>query len=91
MTEETFLRILQKDYYKVAAPTFGKTLIAIGVPKFGISDEEYTHTAVYLGTSKNGVQYVWSKNGLGQKPFIETLDANKARWKGNTVLGMYNN
>lgn len=48
---------------------FGETLI-----RFGNSAGNTTHSATYLGTSKNGTVYTWSKNGNSDKPGVYTVD-----------------
>ncbi len=48
---------------------FGETLI-----RFGNSAGNTTHSATYLGTSKNGTIYTWSKNGNSDKPGVYTVD-----------------
>lgn len=47
---------------------FSKTLI-----RFGNSAGRTTHSATYLGTSKDGTVYTWSKNGASEKPGIYTI------------------
>jgi RHS repeat-associated protein len=47
---------------------FSKTLI-----RFGNSAGRTTHSATYLGTSKDGTVYTWSKNGASEKPSIYTI------------------
>jgi hypothetical protein len=90
MSEAEFQHNLNNYYEKVEHPTFGKTIIGIGTPAWGLSENYYSHAAVYIGTSKNGTQYIWTKNGFGNKPFIESVEANKVRWSGKTVLGIFN-
>lgn len=49
---------------------FSRTLI-----RLGNSAGQTVHSATYLGTSKNGTIYTWSKDGNSAQPSIKTLDA----------------
>ena len=47
---------------------FGHTII-----RLGNESGRTMHSATYLGTSKDGTIYTWSKNGSGYKPQVYTL------------------
>ncbi|GGH31400.1 hypothetical protein GCM10011418_44160 [Sphingobacterium alkalisoli] len=53
---------------------FGKTVLSFGGEKFSLFDfgmvSDTKHGAVYLGTSKNGTEYTWSKNGYFYTPKV---------------------
>jgi RHS repeat-associated protein len=56
---------------------FGHTVVRFAESKYSIIHGKYsftTHAATYLGTSKNGTQYFWSKNGNYRIPGVFTLD-----------------
>ncbi|MCY1660426.1 hypothetical protein [Chryseobacterium sp. SL1] len=58
---------------------FGRTILAwkgdVESKYFGMTVDKtkgFTHAATYLGTSRNGTEYTFSKNGQGVNPKIET-------------------
>jgi RHS repeat-associated protein len=58
---------------------FGET--AIRFAETGWTGANFTtHGATYLGTSKDGVVYVWSKEGRVEAPIITTLDKCIENW-----------
>ena len=61
---------------------FGITLI-----RFGNSAGNTVHSATYLGTSKNGTVYTWSKEGNVAKPGIYTVEQLEKKW-GGEVQGL---
>ena len=61
---------------------FGITLI-----RFGNSAGNTVHSATYLGTSKDGIVYTWSKEGNVAKPGIYTIDQLETKW-GGEVQGL---
>lgn len=55
---------------------FGQTVIRFAETNFSILNGSYsetTHGATYLGTSRDGTQYTWSKNGAYSIPGIFTV------------------
>jgi hypothetical protein len=63
---------------------FSKTLIT-----YEDKNENTVHSATYLGTSKNGTIYVWTKDGPMEKPKIGTSTSVAKRWK-STITGYFN-
>ncbi len=61
---------------------FGKTVVAF-------ADDQNTHAATFLGTSKNGTKYTWSKDGPRFTPQIKTVEELKEDWGKN--VRYYNN
>jgi RHS repeat-associated protein len=55
---------------------FGSTVVAFG-------DSQTEHAATYLGTSKDGTQYTWSKGGIKPAPKVETVPALKTEYGKN--------
>lgn len=55
--------------------TFSRTLV-----RFGNSAGNTEHSATYLGTSRNGTIYMWSKNGNSDKPGIYTVKELKSMY-----------
>lgn len=56
---------------------FGHTLTRFAKTRYSLLHGNYsetTHAATYLGTSNNGTQYFWSKNGRSAKPGIFSLE-----------------
>jgi RHS repeat-associated protein len=71
---------------------FGQTLI-----RYGDSNGQTVHAATYLGTSKNGTIYSFSKEGNILPPSIQTTSQSQNKWGGTiqglgsgTVGGFYN-
>ena len=64
---------------------FGSTLI-----RYANEDGDTVHAATYLGTSKNGTVYTWSKEGNVQPPTIQTTSQSQIKW-GGTVQGFGGN
>ena len=52
---------------------FGKTVATFDADEIRIFGNHLDHAATYLGTSKDGTKYFWSKNGAFPKPEINTL------------------
>ena len=55
---------------------FGHTVIRFAETEWNIRHGSYsvtTHGATYLGTSQNGTQYTWSKNGRGKALGVFTV------------------
>jgi len=86
-------RLLELDYVNVSDDPskikFGKTIIRIAQDKKSIMLFPYnatTHGAIYLGKSKDGTEYVWTKNGWENAPKVatlkETLDEYKSKVQG---------
>jgi RHS repeat-associated protein len=51
---------------------FGRTIGRWTMDDFGSPDGLDTHGATYLGTSNNGTNYYWSKNGSISSPGVQT-------------------
>ncbi|WP_342331388.1 DUF6443 domain-containing protein [Pedobacter sp. FW305-3-2-15-E-R2A2] len=60
----------RKESYK-----FGMTIVSFG-KNYLLSDEP-NHAVIYLGTSRNGTQYAFSKNGYYKTPKIEMFSTLK--------------
>lgn len=63
---------------------FSKSLI-----RFRDKNGNTVHSATYLGTSKDGTIYTWSKNGDMNKPQIQTLNQLKKLY-GAHIDGIFN-
>lgn len=73
---ETFLKA---GFDKADKKIFGKTLVTFtGNGKD--SDAGLNHAATYLGTSKNGTEYTFSKNGFFVNPKIEQTSVLKKQY-----------
>lgn len=97
LTGDEFQTFLKAGFEKAGAneKVFGKTLLAwkgdVETKYFGMTigtSKGFTHAATYLGTSKNGTEYTFSKNGAGVNPKIETTSHLKKIY-GNQ-LGYWN-
>ncbi|KFF26489.1 RHS repeat domain-containing protein [Chryseobacterium vrystaatense] len=78
-----FQSFIKSGFEKADKKLFGKTIVAFkGDNNDGSTD--LNHAATYLGTSKNGTEYTFSKNGLFVSPKIETTGALKKQY-GNKV------
>nr|WP_255578682.1 RHS repeat-associated core domain-containing protein [Chitinophaga sp. sic0106] len=80
MTKEDFKTDITANYTDVtdnpSQYKFGETVVRFAESKWSIFSGSYsvtTHGALYLGTSKEGTQYLWSKDGTTAKPKVETL------------------
>jgi len=74
-----FQSFLKAGFDKADKKIFGKTVITFnGNGKD--SEEGLNHAATYLGTSKNGTEYTFSKNGLFVNPKIEQTSALKKQY-----------
>jgi RHS repeat-associated protein len=80
MSKDDFKNEMTTKYTDVADNPgeykFGQTVIRIaekGFSLFSGSYSETTHGALYFGTSKDGTQYTWSKDGTTTTPKIEKL------------------
>lgn len=80
MSRDDFKKEITSNYTDVAdKPSdykFGQTVIRIAESKWSILHGSYsvtTHGAVYLGTSNDGTQYTWSKNGQYNVPGVFTI------------------
>ncbi len=83
----TFSSTLRNEYENVSEDMdkwkFGRTAIRFGGTvhrTFGGDYNRSTHGATYLGMSNNGTIYVWTKNGMFNRPKVATL---------NSVIHMY--
>lgn len=91
---DTFLQYLENGFSKANSneKQFGKTLLAWrgDVDKIGLfgskngTENGPTHAATYIGTSKNGTEYTFSKNGLLVVPKVQTTTSLKSIY-GNKV------
>ncbi|GEP89940.1 Methylphosphotriester-DNA--protein-cysteine methyltransferase (N-terminal fragment of Ada), contains Zn-binding and two AraC-type DNA-binding domains [Chitinophaga terrae (ex Kim and Jung 2007)] len=77
-SESQFVSDIQNNYVNVSGnPSsfkFGQTAISFGYKEdFGFGATKIVHGAVYLGTSKDGTQYVWTKDGKWYPPRVATL------------------
>ncbi|RWU07724.1 DUF6443 domain-containing protein [Pedobacter chitinilyticus] len=61
---------------------FGKTIVAF-------ADSQNQHAATYLGTSKDGTQYTWSKDGSKYLPAVKKVEILKDDYGKNVKY--YNN
>ncbi len=93
MSPNDFQSYVKAGFEKAGAneKVFGKTMVAFRGENeskiFGITIEktvDLNHAATYLGTSKNGTEYTFSKNGMLQNPKIETTSSLKSQY-GNRV------
>lgn len=82
-----FQELILANYTDVAdSPSlyrFGHTIIRFGEDHWSIrhgSWNETTHGATYLGTSRDGTIYTWSKNGRIRAPGVFTLDALRNKY-----------
>lgn len=74
-----FQSFIKAGFEKTNNKIFGKTIVAFKSDnKDGTT--ELNHAATYLGTSKNGTEYTFSKNGLFVNPKIETTGALKKQY-----------
>ena len=70
MSRDEFREIILSEFEDVTdSPTqykFGHTVVRFGQTEYSIFSGDYnvtTHGATYLGKSKDGTEYFWSKNG----------------------------
>jgi len=67
---------------------FGETVVSFADKQFNLfemgSSNVTQHAATYLGTSQNGTQYTWSKNGFFATPQVQTVPQLKNEY-GNVV------
>ncbi|HCN48622.1 MAG TPA: sugar-binding protein [Chryseobacterium sp.] len=93
MSPTDFQSYIKAGFDKAGAneKIFGKTIVAFKgenenkILGFTIDKTiELNHAATYLGTSRNGTEYTFSKNGMFQNPKIETTSSLKAQY-GNKV------
>jgi len=62
---------------------FGVTVVRFAEKHWSLFHGSYsvtTHAALYLGASKNGTQYFWSKNGNSSIPGVFTLEWLKSEY-----------
>ncbi|RAJ83655.1 hypothetical protein CLV59_103626 [Chitinophaga dinghuensis] len=90
-SESGFVNDIKNNYTNVSNnPSqfrFGKTAISFGFKQdFGLGDPKITHGAVYLGTSRDGTVYVWTKDGMYYPPRIATLNATTSKY--DPVMGV---
>lgn len=90
-SESAFVNDIKNNYTNVSdAPTkfqFGKTAISFGYKEdFGFGAARTTHGAVYLGSSKDGTVYVWTKDGMYYPPRVATLKATTSQY--DPVMGV---
>ncbi|MFD2582669.1 DUF6443 domain-containing protein [Pedobacter vanadiisoli] len=70
---------------------FGETVVSFTKKSWDLvngTTASTNHAATYLGTSQNGTQYSFSKNGLYETPKIETVSSLKKEY-GN-IVNYYN-
>ena len=75
-SQESFKNQIKNDYKNVGKDeaAFGKTIVTFGYKSlFGFGSAETEHAATYLGQSKDGTIFLWSKNGQYYPPTIATL------------------
>lgn len=90
-SESNFISDIKNNYTNVSDDPsqfkFGKTAISFGYREmFGLGDPVVTHGAVYLGKSKDGTVYVWTKNGLYVPPRVSTLKSTTSEY--DPVMGV---
>ncbi|SFF11479.1 hypothetical protein SAMN05518672_1184 [Chitinophaga sp. CF118] len=90
-SQSSFISDIKNNYTNVSSDPskfqFGKTAISFGSRRdFGLGDVEVSHGAVYLGKSKDGTVYVFTKNGFYYPPQISTLKATVSEY--NPVMGV---
>ncbi|WP_370457715.1 RHS repeat domain-containing protein, partial [Dysgonomonas sp. ZJ709] len=77
MSMDDFRNNILKDYSDVTDNpdkySFGHTVIRFAKSFWLSPSSETTHGAIYLGTSRDGTIYTWSKNGQYKSPKIFTL------------------
>lgn len=61
----------------------GRTVVRFGDE----STKQSTHYATYLGASKSGMQYFWTKNGKYHNPKIMTLENIKKVYPNVEIQG----
>lgn len=100
-SESQFVNDIQTNYVNVSGnPSsfkFGQTAISFGYKEdFGFGATKIVHGAVYLGTSKDGTQYVWTKDGKWYPPRVATLKETVSKYEpvmgvnGEKGQGYYN-
>ncbi|EFK60119.1 hypothetical protein ACFU8T_20555 [Sphingobacterium spiritivorum] len=71
---------------------FGETIVSFGGEKFSLFDfgtvSDTKHGAIYLGTSKEGTEYTWSKDGLYETPKVRSINYLKNEY--SEVVKYYN-
>ena len=84
-TPEEYAQRLRDGFYPVKPndAVFGKTVISFS--RRGVIQ----HGTVYYGTDKNGVVYVYTKNGWVAPPTVSPLSAVKSEYK-SSVSGYHN-
>ncbi|SEH27489.1 RHS repeat domain-containing protein [Chryseobacterium culicis] len=97
LSGDEFQTFLKAGFEKAGAneKVFGKTILAwkgdVESKYFGMTIDKtkgFTHAATYLGTSRNGTEYTFSKNGQGINPKIETT--NQLRKIYGNQVGYWN-
>ncbi len=88
-----FLRLQKSDYENVSSDpnkiTFGKTLIRLAENRGLIFKSNFTvHGAIFLGKSRDGTEYVWTKNGWNVAPKVMTLSGVLQVYKGSFIQGV---
>jgi RHS repeat-associated protein len=74
-----FASIISSNYREVTEKKddyiFGETVVSFNEENSNFFDgkyEEPIHAAIYLGVSKDGTLYLWSKNGFKETPKVQT-------------------
>lgn len=71
---------------------FGETVISFGEKSWDFANGTFQtadHAATYLGTSQNGTQYTWSKDGYFVTPKIKTVNQLKSDYN-SSIIRYYN-
>lgn len=96
-TNESFASELRSSYKEVTGKKdsykFGETILSFNEVKFTIFDgkfEEPIHGAIYLGTSKDGTVFLWSKNGFKVTPKVQTKDVVEDEYDSADKIRYYN-
>lgn len=100
-SESGFVNDLKNNYVNVSGDPskykFGQTAISFGYNQdFGFGPTQIVHGAVYLGTSRDGTAYVWTKDGMYYPPRVATLKETISKYEpiisvtGEKGKGYYN-
>jgi len=86
-------KILSDEYENISekpgAIKFGRTIIRLGkdVDNFFQNYNMTEHACIFLGKSKNGTVYVFTKNGWKESPKVSTLQQTLNIYQGSKVQG----
>ncbi len=87
MSDQTLIPKLESDYVEAGSNLkFGKTIATFDADEVQWFGNSIDHAATYLGTSKDGTQYFWSKNGTFSKPGVFTLGQLESKYGDNENL-----